>query len=354
MTQKPSMADEIISNGTFPNDTFTVPVKNIIDDFIQPDPLQVNITHLNQLGISVDASSMVAETGRISFFYIRLPPQGATKFQNIAIRFDNASILNVFPLSFAASGSVSGIRRLGSLSDSTTVYQIEITMAKSMCSGVPDGTCRVVYWKPYLILENNISVPGNFSISLPIACGSQCGAPVDSSCASASLSCASCNGQQVSGADTPVTRRYNMGRSSGSFNFTYMTYTVKDRIKVTYEDQILLDSGCVGTDDFNGTQRRLLSFSGKSQEIRVDVEPNCNGTAGTAWDFIVECINPCSDSSVKVILTAGPTEIKDGGVTYISNEAEMPGLTSYYCYPSTIEWTFNLDYEPLLGVSLNP
>ncbi|CAF4029060.1 unnamed protein product [Rotaria sordida] len=58
------------------------------------------------------------------------------------------------------------------------------------------------------------------------ACGDVCS--LSSSLCSAS--CTTCDEQQVAGADTPVSRRYDMGATSGVFRFDYNTYTVQDDI----------------------------------------------------------------------------------------------------------------------------
>jgi hypothetical protein len=56
---------------------------------------------------------------------------------------------------------------------------------------------------------------------------------------------------------------------------------------VIYQDDVqIFDSGCVGTD---GERNVIVPFSGTSDEIRVDVEPNCSGTRGTGWYFDVRC-----------------------------------------------------------------
>jgi hypothetical protein len=96
---------------------------------------------------------------------------------------------------------------------------------------------------------------------------------------------AACSTQQVAGGDTPDTRTIQMGRSSGSFIFRFETYTVKDRMIVTYEGHVLFDTGCVGA---SGSP--TLTYSGTSTAITVQVIPNCSGpTTGTLWNYTVEC-----------------------------------------------------------------
>jgi hypothetical protein len=60
-----------------------------------------------------------------------------------------------------------------------------------------------------------------------------------------------CNQQNIAGGDTPETRTIELGRSSGTFLFTYNTQNLEDRMLVLYEGRTLFDTGCVGT----GTNR---------------------------------------------------------------------------------------------------
>jgi YVTN family beta-propeller protein len=93
-----------------------------------------------------------------------------------------------------------------------------------------------------------------------------------------------CSAQQVAGDDTADTRNINMGRNSGSFNFSYNTFSQEDRIVVTYGSRTLLDTGCVGAIGSNS-----LSFSGTRDYITVTVTPNCAGGSGTAWNYSASC-----------------------------------------------------------------
>uniref|UniRef100_A0A914PMU7 Uncharacterized protein n=1 Tax=Panagrolaimus davidi TaxID=227884 RepID=A0A914PMU7_9BILA len=139
-----------------------------------------------------------------------------------------------------------------------------------------------------------------------------------------------------------------MGRNNGTIMFVYQTYDVKDRITITYENRMIFDSGCVGTED---EQQTPVTFSGQSQELRVDVEPNCDGTTSTGWYFSVPCLPVCSSSkdNSMVHLMSDQTPIQDGGTIYITDEPQMPPLTATYCVdpntPTTINWNFKLDYN---------
>jgi hypothetical protein len=96
-----------------------------------------------------------------------------------------------------------------------------------------------------------------------------------------------CNSQQIAGGDVPETRTVELGRSSGTFTFTYNTQNIEDRMLVNYEGRTLFDTGCVGTVSDRSVN---LSYSGASSQLSVQVQPNCRvpGT-GTYWSFTVSC-----------------------------------------------------------------
>jgi hypothetical protein len=94
----------------------------------------------------------------------------------------------------------------------------------------------------------------------------------------------SCSSVQTAGADTPETRTIEMGRTSGTFDFTYDMFTQKDQMTVSYGGTTLFDTGCVS----NGSTK-TLSYSGSSTKITVAVKPNCAGGTGTKWEFSVGC-----------------------------------------------------------------
>uniref|UniRef100_A0AC35FTB4 Transglycosylase SLT domain-containing protein n=1 Tax=Panagrolaimus sp. PS1159 TaxID=55785 RepID=A0AC35FTB4_9BILA len=360
-TTTASLGDDITSNSTFPNGSYPIDINQLKPGSPSSAPIEITIADLNQLGITVDNSSFIAETGRQSFFYIRLPLATTTtsaettlstkveEQTDIGIRFGDSPLITVIPLSLINTEN-SGVSMIGTLPDSSTVYQIKITMAENMCSSSAEGACTVVNWQPYSIYDANIGSPANFTTNLPVACGSQCDAASDSLCASSS--CTTCDGQQVAGENTPVTRRYTMGRTSGNLTFVYQTYTVPDRIRVFYENSPIFDSGCIGTED---EMSKEIYFSGNSQELRVDVEPNCDGTTSTAWYFTLPCLPPCSRATDKVVLQADKKDIVNGGKAYITEIPQMPSLIAYYCgnQSSTVNYTFTLGYQYQVNYS-NP
>jgi hypothetical protein len=95
-----------------------------------------------------------------------------------------------------------------------------------------------------------------------------------------------CNTQTFSGGDNAETHVIEMGKSVGTFSFSYDTYDIPDLVTVTYEGRPLLDdSGCFGR-----SNTKTLAYSGTSSHVTVEVIPNCSGgTKGTRWTFTVAC-----------------------------------------------------------------
>lgn len=93
-----------------------------------------------------------------------------------------------------------------------------------------------------------------------------------------------CDEQTQQGSDAPETHQIYLGKESGTFVFEYDTYSVPDRMRVTYEGRVLFDTGCVGR-----SGRVPISYSGNTEIIGVHVTPNCSGTSFTGWEFTVRC-----------------------------------------------------------------
>ena len=94
----------------------------------------------------------------------------------------------------------------------------------------------------------------------------------------------SCNDKQEAGGNAPEVHNINLGQSFGSFVFDYQTYSIKDQIIVSQGGQTIFNSGCVGE---SGSVS--LNLNGFSSTISVRVNPNCDGTSGTSWNFTVHC-----------------------------------------------------------------
>ena len=95
-----------------------------------------------------------------------------------------------------------------------------------------------------------------------------------------------CNDKQEAGGDAPEVHNINLGQSFGTFVFDYETYDVKDQIIVIQGGQTIFNTGCVGA---NGSVP--LNLNGRSSTITVRVNPNCDGTSSTQWNFTVHCPN---------------------------------------------------------------
>ncbi len=93
-----------------------------------------------------------------------------------------------------------------------------------------------------------------------------------------------CGETSVAGSNAPDTRFIELGKTSGTFRFDYNTYTVKDRIIVTYEGSTLFDSGCVGEG-----RSVNLDYAGSGSMLQVEVIPRCAGGSNTIWKYVVHC-----------------------------------------------------------------
>lgn len=97
---------------------------------------------------------------------------------------------------------------------------------------------------------------------------------------------ASCESVIQSGNNLPNTYTVELGTVSGVFELEYNTKLVKDRISVSYENVLLYDTGCVGTE---GSRIEKIRYSGSSTQAIVRVQPNCEGTTNTDWSYTLHC-----------------------------------------------------------------
>jgi len=93
-----------------------------------------------------------------------------------------------------------------------------------------------------------------------------------------------CNQTVQAGGDAPESHNINLAKKSGTFLFKWEMFGIKDRMTVVYQGNIIFDTGCVSG---NGT--KSITYSGNSQVVTVNVQPNCLGTTGTGWNFQVGC-----------------------------------------------------------------
>lgn len=93
-----------------------------------------------------------------------------------------------------------------------------------------------------------------------------------------------CNQLTTAGNRTPATNEINLGRTAGSFLFEYDARTAPDTFIVSYEGNVLFNSGCI-----RGTGTARLMYAGRSRNVSIEVQPNCEGRANTSWTFTAHC-----------------------------------------------------------------
>ena len=93
-----------------------------------------------------------------------------------------------------------------------------------------------------------------------------------------------CNDTQKAGGDAPEVHQIDLGVTSGVFLFDYQTFDVKDQIIISQGGRTIFNTGCVGE-----SRSVQVQFGGYTTMIEVRVNPNCEGSSGTAWNFTVHC-----------------------------------------------------------------
>ena len=104
------------------------------------------------------------------------------------------------------------------------------------------------------------------------------------------------------GGNTAETHTINLGKTSGKVVLTIDTFDIPDDVTVIYEDQSIIETGCLKTKDFGpgcnlngaccdgaGVCTISFQYSGSSTQMTVHVMPNCSGTDETGWEFELSC-----------------------------------------------------------------
>ncbi len=164
----------------------------------------------------VEATSFIAESGRLTFLYIWIPAADVNVVKspgtvgrakrsisqassilsqhstNIGVRFSNSNEVTVVPLSLADTPN-SGLRLVRLLSgDQGAVFELQVRIPELECANDDNSACFLSQWQPIAVsADNNTGTAADFWNELPVACGSQCaaGAGSDSRC---SVSCYRC------------------------------------------------------------------------------------------------------------------------------------------------------------------
>ncbi len=97
-----------------------------------------------------------------------------------------------------------------------------------------------------------------------------------------------CNTSTLSGGEGTTVTVHELGQTSGTFNFSYNTYSVPDEIVIRYEGNIVYQTG--GPVSVTGVTVPVSFGPGASTTVTVTVI----GPAGTVWDYIVNCPTPAS------------------------------------------------------------
>lgn len=95
-----------------------------------------------------------------------------------------------------------------------------------------------------------------------------------------------CNDFTNAGGDTPEVAKIELGTRTGTFEFTFETFSIKDKIDITHGGHLIFSTGCVGENDKVSVS---LSPESSATSIIVDVSPNCAGTSNTEWNYVVSC-----------------------------------------------------------------
>jgi hypothetical protein len=95
-----------------------------------------------------------------------------------------------------------------------------------------------------------------------------------------------CNTATNSGGAGVTTTLHDLGRTSGTFAFSYQAFSVPDRFEVFHEGNRLLDTGLVPRPGSPGAATVNLTYSGASTTVTVIVT---GSQPGTAWNYTVAC-----------------------------------------------------------------
>ena len=99
-----------------------------------------------------------------------------------------------------------------------------------------------------------------------------------------------------SGGEDEDEHTYQLGASSGVMHFHWRTFSVKDRIIITYDGVELWDE-CVSSQDPGGGGNgpyisNSFPYDGNSTQVTVRVIPHCDSSqAGTEtlWSYYMDC-----------------------------------------------------------------
>ena len=225
-------------------------------------------------------------------------------------------------------------------------------MSSKICMN-QSSFCNMISWRAYMIGQTATQSPNANQIY--VACGSQCmpGQPI-TPCGE--RTCKQCGDGAVNGYRTSITRTYQMDTNEGEIYLKYQTFSVEYRMRIFNGETQIYDSGCL-TESAIGETIQKLSFSGQSQELRVDIEPECGCAdlkkCGTFY-FEVSCAFWCSRkaaSNMTFVVGSGGRPVKEGDVLNITADPKMVPFTAAFCNPvdvsksDSISWSLQISQE---------
>jgi hypothetical protein len=143
-------------------------------------------------------------------------------------------------------------------------------------------------------------------------------AAVDKACAPASAppgsqpppksQTAKCGDTVKQGGDKPESITIPVGGSSGTASLNYQAFDIPDQMTVYVDGKLAFGTGCVGDNIKKGVGAGVGKFQipPGASNVRVDVNPNCNGTSGTAWEFKLICPKPSQAAMYMASLSPPP------------------------------------------------
>ncbi|MGI8856407.1 MAG: hypothetical protein ACR2JW_11700 [Thermomicrobiales bacterium] len=93
-----------------------------------------------------------------------------------------------------------------------------------------------------------------------------------------------CSTMTTSGGAGVTTNVHELGRTSGTFVFSWDAFTIPDKFDVFYQGALLFSTGFVS---FTGTH--TITYTGASTRVTVVVT---GSSAATAWTYTVNCPTP--------------------------------------------------------------
>jgi hypothetical protein len=97
-----------------------------------------------------------------------------------------------------------------------------------------------------------------------------------------------CSVVSMSGDKSPKIIPMRLFATEGVVRLKYNTFTAKDLIRVIYEDEVIFDSGCIGT---MRDETKEIPYSGNDKKLQIHVTPNCQGgEPHTRWSITSDCL----------------------------------------------------------------